>query len=89
MPDHRDATRNNRENEFERGTLRRAFEAVSACTALMVAQFGRVALNAELSSVVDVSVPTWTSGEMYLSPVTPGTDWTPVRAFNLTEQGIR
>jgi hypothetical protein len=55
----------------------------------MVAQFGRVALNAELSSVVDVSVPTWTSGEMYLSPVTPGTDWTPVRAFNLTEQGIR
>jgi hypothetical protein len=76
--------KHNRENEFERGALRRAFEAVSACLALMVAQFGRMALNAELSSFVEVSVPTWRTGEMYLSPVT-GTDWKPVRAFNSTQ----
>ena len=80
--------KHNREEEFERGTLRRAFEAVSACIALMVAQFGSVALNAELSSVVDVIVPTWPIGEMYLSPVT-GTDWMPVRAFSSTEPAIR
>jgi hypothetical protein len=80
--------KHNRENEFERGTLRR-FEAVSACVALVVAQFGRVALSTELLSFVDVSVPTWPIGEMYLSPVTPGVGWTPVRAFNSTEQGIR
>jgi hypothetical protein len=47
----------------------------------VVAQFGRVALNAELSSVVDVSVPTWPSGEMYLEPMAPVVDWTPVSAF--------
>jgi hypothetical protein len=59
--------KHNRESEFERGTLRHAFEAVSACIVLLVAQFGPVALNAELSSLVRVTVPDWPIGEMYLS----------------------
>jgi hypothetical protein len=34
------AVKHNREAEFERGTLRHAFEAVAACAIMMVAQFG-------------------------------------------------
>jgi hypothetical protein len=69
--------KHNREGEFERGNLRHAFEAVSACTALQVAQFGPTALNAELLGFVVPRVPDWPTGEMYLSPlISP--DWTPV-----------
>jgi hypothetical protein len=61
--------KHNREGEFERGTLRYAFEGVSACIALLVAQFGpAVGLNAELSSFVRLQVPKWPIEEMYLSP---------------------
>jgi hypothetical protein len=62
--------KHNREAEFERGTLRHAFEAVSACMGLLVAQFGPIALNAELSSLVGLTVPDWPIGEMYLPQVT-------------------
>jgi hypothetical protein len=61
--------KHNREGEFERGTLRHAFEAVSACIVLLVAQFGQVALSAELSSFVGLQAPKWPIGEMYLPPV--------------------
>jgi hypothetical protein len=69
--------KHNREAEFHRGTLRHAFEAVSACIALLVAQFGPAALSAELSGFVAVTVPHWPVGEMYLPRVTEA-DWTPV-----------
>jgi hypothetical protein len=61
--------KHNREGEFERGTLRHAFEAVSGCIALLVAQFGPAALNFELSSLVALKPPSWPIGEMYLPRV--------------------
>jgi hypothetical protein len=69
--------KHNREDEFERGNLRHAVEAVSACIALQVAQFGPTALNAELLGSFGLRVPDWSIGEMYLSPMT-SPDWTPV-----------
>ncbi len=65
--------KHNRESEFRRGTLKCAFEAVSACVALLVAQFGPVALNTELSNFVELRVPVWPVGEMYLPRVTEAT----------------
>jgi hypothetical protein len=59
--------KHNREREFERGTLRHTFEAVSACIALLVAQFGLTALNAELSRSVTLKLPSWPIKEMYLA----------------------
>ena len=61
--------KHNREGEFERGTLGHAFEAVSGCVALLVAQFGLTALNAELSSMVALKLPSWPIEEMYLPNV--------------------
>jgi hypothetical protein len=69
--------KHNREGEFQRGTLRCAFQAVSACIALVVAQFGPTALNAELSSTVSLTTPDWPIGEMYVPCVT-SSEWTPV-----------
>jgi hypothetical protein len=62
--------KHNRDTEFQRGTLRHAFEAVSACIALLVAQFGPVSLNTELSTLIGLTVPDWPIGEMYLPEVT-------------------
>jgi hypothetical protein len=70
--------KHNREAEFSRGTLGRTFEAVSACVAMLVAQFGPTALNAELSNFVELRAPAWPIGEMYLPRVTD-VDWTPVQ----------
>ena len=42
----------------------------NACIALLVAQFGPTALNAELSSTVSLTAPDWAIGEMYLPSVT-------------------
>jgi D-galactarate dehydratase / Altronate hydrolase, C terminus/SAF domain len=69
--------KHNRENEFRRGTLERAFEAVSACIVLLVAQFGSTALIFELSRFVGVRAPVWPIGEMYI-PRVLDLDWTPV-----------
>ena len=69
--------KHNREGEFGRGTLEHAFEAVSACIALLVAEFGATALNAELSSLVHLTVSIWPIGEMYLPSLTAA-GWTPV-----------
>jgi hypothetical protein len=69
--------KHNREEEFRRGTIRRAFEAVSACVALMVAQFGPTALNAELLTFVGFTEPDWPISDMYISGFT-SPNWTPV-----------
>lgn len=71
--------KHNREDEFQRGTLRCAFEAVSANIALLVAQFGPVALNTELSSLVRLTVPEWAIEEMYYLPPRTTAEWTPVK----------
>lgn len=68
--------KHNREEEFERGTLESAFAAVSACLALMFAQFGLLALGSELFEYVDVRPPVWSIEDMYLSPTTE-VGWTP------------
>jgi hypothetical protein len=70
--------KHNREGEFERGTLRCAFEAISANIALVVAQFGLSALNAELSSLVSLTVTDWPIEEMYYLPPVTSAEWTPV-----------
>lgn len=67
--------KHNREAEFERGTLLHAFEAISACIALLVAQFGSVALNVELSSLVTLRLPSWPIEEMYLSNAPAAPTW--------------
>jgi hypothetical protein len=69
--------KHNRESEFRSGTLRCAFQAVSACIALIVAQFGPTALNVEVSSMVNLTPPDWAIEEMYFESVTT-TGWTPV-----------
>lgn len=74
--------KHNREGEFEQGTLRHAFEAISACIALFVAQFGPAALSAELSSFVRLEVPTWSISEMYLPRITSA-DLVPVNCPGL------
>ncbi len=74
--------KHNREAEFDRGTLRRAFEAVSACIALLIAQFGPFALGAELSDFVEVEMPVWPIREMYLPRVIEA-DWTSIGHPNL------
>jgi hypothetical protein len=73
--------KHNRETDFSCGTLRYAFQAVSACIVLLVAQFGQSALNAELSSTVSLTYPNWTIGEMY-DETSAG--WVPVDLPGLT-----
>lgn len=69
--------KHNREEEFARGTLEHAISAVSACISLLVAQFGPVALGAELSDYATITAPSWSLNQMYIPRVT-GADWTPV-----------
>jgi hypothetical protein len=69
--------KHNREAEFACGTLQRAFEAVSACASLLIAQFGATALCRELSSFVHLDTPTWPVEEMYL-PKLAEADWIPI-----------
>ena len=74
--------KHNREAEFSRGTLRRVFEAISACIALFVAQFGPAELGHELPRLVQVETPSWPIEDMYL-PDLAGAGWTSVRHPNL------
>jgi hypothetical protein len=64
------AVKHAREAEFERGTLQFAFEAISACAVMMVAQFGEHANpqdHPELGSFIDISAaPTWEYSELYV-----------------------
>lgn len=64
------AVKHNRENEFNRATLRRVFEAVSASVIMMVAQFGSIVglgQNTELESFFHLSSsPVWPVSHAYL-----------------------
>jgi hypothetical protein len=76
------AVKHNRENEFERATLRHAFHAVTACAILMVAQFGLVhglGQRSELEAFFNIScAPKWPLSEVYMYPYGEGTtDWVP------------
>lgn len=85
------ATKHNRETEFVQATLRHAFEAISACVIMMVAQFGLtmgLGQDSELRSFFDLSaVPTWPLSEVYIHPYgQPSGDWSPVHfLFNATD----
>jgi hypothetical protein len=77
------AVKHNREEEFERATLGHAFAAVTACTILMVAQFGIPAglgQRSELQAFFHFpAVPAWPLSEVYMYPYgeEPG-DWVPI-----------
>jgi hypothetical protein len=78
------AVKHSRETEFERGTLRHVFEAVSACVIMMAAQFGApggFANGPELASFFHLSaVPSWPLTELYIFPYDqPTGGWSPVR----------
>lgn len=64
--------KHNRENEFERATLRHAFEAATACAIMVAAQFG-VHLDtwrrSELQSFFQFSgLPRWPLADLYIYP---------------------
>jgi hypothetical protein len=76
------AVKHDRENEFERATLRHAFEAVTACAILMVAQFSwqyGLAPRSELAAFFHFSgTPAWPPSEVYIfSYGEQQMDWTP------------
>jgi hypothetical protein len=65
------ATKHDRENQFVRATLARAFEALSACVVMMWAQYGMDAIPArsELRSMFQLcSTPKWTPQDIYIYP---------------------
>jgi len=76
------AAKHNREREFQRATLRHAFEAVSACLIMMVAQFGVAGIGqrSELEAFFGFArVPTWDPSKVYIVPRAPHTrDWSPI-----------
>ncbi|NIJ49473.1 hypothetical protein [Rhizomicrobium electricum] len=71
------AVKHARETEFERGTLRHVFEAISGCATMMAAQFAiqlELERRPEFESFFHFSeVPTWELSEIYLPPCA-GTD---------------
>jgi hypothetical protein len=77
------AVKHNREAEFERATLRHAFEAVSACVIMMGAQFG---LGEGLGQRSDVqsffrfsAVPLWSPSDVYIYPYSGvASGWSPI-----------
>ena len=75
------AVKHDREAEFEKATLRHAFEAISACVIMMVAQFGPLEgaySSAEPLSYFRVSaLPIWSPPDVYMPPFEGS--WTPVK----------
>ncbi|MDE1985770.1 MAG: hypothetical protein KGJ28_04460 [Alphaproteobacteria bacterium] len=74
------AVKHARETEFERGTLRHLFSAISACAVMIVAQFGlhaELEKSAELRSFFHFSAtPAWGFSEIYVSPYdSPTGEW--------------
>ncbi len=71
--------KHNREHEFEKATLKHAFEAVSACVILLVAQFGRasgVISGVDLGAFFAIDQePQWPVETAYFGPLA---GWTPV-----------
>lgn len=78
------AVKHNREVEFERATLRHAFEAASACFIMLIAQFGLVHGVGERWDVLSFfqlsSAPKWAPPDVYIFPY-EGRQWSPVN-FN-------
>jgi hypothetical protein len=76
------AAKHDRENAFERATLSRLFEAISACVITIVAQFGLPAGlgGSELQSFFQlVEMPKWPLAETYILPYeSPTGEWTAV-----------
>jgi len=77
------ATKHNREGEFAKATLAHAFQAISACVVVMVAEFGAAAgldEDAELNSFFQLAaVPAWPLAEVYLNPDgCHAREWTPI-----------
>lgn len=66
------AVKHNRESEFTRGTLRHAFEAVTACAIMIAAQFGHphgLGQRTELQAFFHFSsVPAWPLADVYIFP---------------------
>ncbi|MDB5576428.1 MAG: hypothetical protein JWR80_1604 [Bradyrhizobium sp.] len=62
------AIKHDREQAFAHATLGHAFAAISACTILLVAQFGETALGTELRGTYDVRVPDWPLPSRYVMP---------------------
>jgi hypothetical protein len=78
------AAKHDRESAFERTTLGRVFDAISACVIMIVAQFGLPASlgkSAELRSFFQlVAVPGWSPSEVYIYPYeSPTGEWTAVK----------
>jgi hypothetical protein len=78
------AVKHDRETEFERGTLRHAFEAVASCAIMMVAQFGLpvgLGQRTDLSAFFNLNtVPSWPLSEVYVhSYGESAVRWSPVR----------
>jgi hypothetical protein len=77
------AAKHDRESAFERATLRRVFEAISACVVMIAAQFGLplgLGKSSELQSFFQmVAVPEWPLSEVYIYPYeSPTGEWTAV-----------
>jgi hypothetical protein len=85
------AVKHNREGAFSKGTLHDAFEAVSACFVMLVAQFGThegLGHDPELTSTFRLAeVPRWPLSEIYIFPYGAETTAAGLRAvdypFNL------
>lgn len=75
------AVKHDRETEFERATLRHAFEAVSACVIMIAAQFGMPGLGHETQTTAFFHLshlPAWPPSESYILPREEGVEWTAV-----------
>ncbi|HTV32936.1 MAG TPA: hypothetical protein VME69_07515 [Methylocella sp.] len=66
------AVKHDRETQFERASLRRVFEAISACVIMMAAQFGSaegLGQGSELRSFFHLScIPDWPLSAYYIPP---------------------
>jgi hypothetical protein len=74
------SVKHDRERNFDRATLRSAFEAVTACAIMQVAEFSQVGLTWELWQFFELrDTPTWSPSEFYLPlpPIEPARAWVP------------
>ncbi len=69
--------KHNRDQEFERASLKNALSAVAACASLLVAQFGAGAMPEELSRFLTVERSPWEYTDLYVAPQNPS-GWAPV-----------
>lgn len=81
------AVKHDRERQFERATLRRVFEAVSACVIIVAAQFGfEFSRHTDMESFfLFCEFPKWLPSDVYIHPYAGvSCDWSPVNyAFSI------